>query len=91
MYLDGTSYFGWKVVGAVDRWDNVSPQAGSGLAGAVGDVASGTTINEGELSYRDGQMVVVNGGSTNIMAFKDPDSQGILDRKSSLLNYKIDG
>lgn len=88
MYLDGTSYFGWKVVGALDRWDRVPPSKGGGLTALVDDISQGTTPNQGELSYRDGQMIVVNGGSTSIMAFKDPDAQGLLDRKSSLLNYR---
>tara|TARA_Y100000401_G_scaffold38880_1_gene29432 strand:+ start:19056 stop:20204 length:1149 start_codon:yes stop_codon:yes gene_type:complete len=88
MKLDETSYFGWKIVGGVDRWDDVSGSEGSGLSGLVGDVSSGAGPASGSLSYRDGQMVVVNGGSVNIMAFKDPDAQGLLERTSSLLTYQ---
>tara|TARA_R100000231_G_scaffold6732_5_gene9830 strand:+ start:19684 stop:20808 length:1125 start_codon:yes stop_codon:yes gene_type:complete len=89
MALDGTSYFGWMVVGGLDRWDYIVPgSASSGLSDAVGayvDEVGGVVL---EMSYGLGQLVQTNGGSTNIIAFKDPDSGSVLETTSSLIQYQ---
>ncbi len=80
MSLDSTSFFGWIVVGGLDRWDYVPPYGG--LEGAVSDLISGP----GE-SYDRMQKIHVNGGTTNIIAFKDEDAGNELEDTSSLIHY----
>ena len=83
MELDGTSFFGWIVVGALDRWDNIPPVEGLGSKEGNSKLKAGG----GGKGYQFFQKIQVNGGSTNLIAFKDSRAGGILTPTSSLTQY----
>lgn len=75
MHLDGTSSFGWAVMGCLDRWDNVNPES-TGLAYKEENYSDSFEENhlKQEPQLTKAQRIQVVGGNTNFIAFKDADN-----------------